>query len=317
MDWAISIKLTDAYLQIPIFLNHRKCVRFCVQNHCYQWKTLCLVPTSAPRVFTKMVSIVAAYRRERNIRLVVYLDDQLVVNQCKDNLIQDREMLESSGFSRFHNQQKEIRSKPYVNQFFICFVSVQTKNSISISRQNDKFGTYNQNVHAWSENSQRSSSMVRDSFIMYRSNSKCTSIYETNAITSFKSLETKFIRFEESNSYKTTSQTAPTVVVNFSKYFQGQISATGRNRNSHNLRCISNRIWESPQQSDSSGTMGQLPPELAHQLSRDGSSIFDFETFSKTYSKQNGVDQLRQHNSSTVHEQTRWNEISSSLISIA
>lgn len=102
MDWAISIDLTDAYLHIPIFLKHRKFLRFCVQNQCYQWKTLCFGPTSAPRVFTKIVSVVAAYLRTRNIRLVVYLDDWLVVNQCKENLIQDREiclnLLVSLGF---------------------------------------------------------------------------------------------------------------------------------------------------------------------------------------------------------------------------
>lgn len=227
-----------------------------------------------------------------------------------------RDMLESSGFTRFHNQQKEILSRPLsINCLSGSFVSVQTKNSSSISRQIDKFGTHNQNVNEGSENSQRSSAMVRNSFLLHRSNSQCSSLYETSTITPSKFLETKFIRFGEGNSYYTTSQITPTVVVKYSKHFQGQISATGRNRNDHNYRCISNRVWGSSQQSDSSRIMGQLSPEMAYQLSRDGSSIFDFETLSKTNSKQNSVDQMRQHNSSSVHKQTRGNKISSSLLS--
>lgn len=101
-DWAISLDLSDAYLHIPIFQKHRKFLRFSVQNRCYQWKVLCFGPTSAPRVFTKMVSVVAAFLRTQNVRLVVYLDDWLVVNQSKNQLYQDRkkclDLLNSLGF---------------------------------------------------------------------------------------------------------------------------------------------------------------------------------------------------------------------------
>ena len=90
-DWAISLDLTDAYLHIPIYQSHRQYMRFCVQNQCYQWKAMCFGPTCAPRVFTKIVSVVAAYLRAQNIRMVVYLDDWMIVNQNKKQLIQDRE----------------------------------------------------------------------------------------------------------------------------------------------------------------------------------------------------------------------------------
>ena len=35
-DWAISTDLADAYLHIPIFPKHRRFLRFCFQNRCYQ-----------------------------------------------------------------------------------------------------------------------------------------------------------------------------------------------------------------------------------------------------------------------------------------
>ena len=101
-DWAISLDLKDAYLHVPIFHTHRKYLRFCIQNQCYQFKVLCFGPTSAPRVFTKIVSVVAAYLRTLGIRLAVYLDDWLIVNQNKRQLLSDREnclnLLKSLGF---------------------------------------------------------------------------------------------------------------------------------------------------------------------------------------------------------------------------
>ena len=89
-DWAISIDLADAYLHIPIFPKHRQFLRFCFQNRCYQWKVMCFGPTCAPRVFTKLVAVVAAHLHKQNVRLAVYLDDWLNLNQIRHQLLQDR-----------------------------------------------------------------------------------------------------------------------------------------------------------------------------------------------------------------------------------
>ncbi|VDI09965.1 Hypothetical predicted protein [Mytilus galloprovincialis] len=90
-DWAISLDLSDAYFHVPIFQGHRQYMRFCVQNQCYQWKAMCFGPTCAPRIFTKIVSVVAAYLRAQNVRMVVYLDDWMIINQDKIQLLKDRE----------------------------------------------------------------------------------------------------------------------------------------------------------------------------------------------------------------------------------
>lgn len=73
--WAISLDLSDAYLHVPIFQKHRRFMRFCVANQCHQWRAMFFGPTCAPRIFTKLVTVVAAYLRIKNIRIVVYLDD--------------------------------------------------------------------------------------------------------------------------------------------------------------------------------------------------------------------------------------------------
>ena len=51
-------------------------------------------------MFNEIVLVAAAYLRTRNVRLVVYLDDWLLVNQCKEISIHSisRDLLESFGF---------------------------------------------------------------------------------------------------------------------------------------------------------------------------------------------------------------------------
>ena len=74
-DWVISLDLTDAYLHVPIFQKSRKFLRICVQDVCFQWKALRFGPAFAPRASTKILTVVAAYHRAKNIKMVVYLDN--------------------------------------------------------------------------------------------------------------------------------------------------------------------------------------------------------------------------------------------------
>jgi len=60
------------------------------QGVTYEFRALCFGPTSAPRVFTKVISVVVAHLRKFNIRLVSYLDDWLAANETKRLLLQDR-----------------------------------------------------------------------------------------------------------------------------------------------------------------------------------------------------------------------------------
>jgi hypothetical protein len=56
----------------------------------------------APRVFTKILRTVMAFLRRKGIRLVIYLDDILVLNESKEGLVADvntiLEFLQSPGF---------------------------------------------------------------------------------------------------------------------------------------------------------------------------------------------------------------------------
>ncbi|XP_063442613.1 uncharacterized protein LOC134722909 [Mytilus trossulus] len=58
-----------------------------------QFKALPFGPTSALRVLTNIMAVVAAHLRSRGIRLIVYLDDWFLLNQEKSQLILDRELV--------------------------------------------------------------------------------------------------------------------------------------------------------------------------------------------------------------------------------
>ena len=78
-DWLTKIDLKDAYFMVPIHKLHQKYLRFRVDHHIYQFTCLQFGLSSAPWVFTKTMRPVAAKLRELGIRMVIYLDDLLVI----------------------------------------------------------------------------------------------------------------------------------------------------------------------------------------------------------------------------------------------
>lgn len=77
-DWALFLDLKDAYLHVPINKSHRKYLSFYIQGKMYQFVTLWF-SQSHPRVFTKIVTIIAAHLRIHNVRLAKYI--RLVTNK--------------------------------------------------------------------------------------------------------------------------------------------------------------------------------------------------------------------------------------------
>ena len=92
--------LKDAYFVIPVWKDHRKYLRFL-------WKGFLLMLvffglTAAPRLYTKVPKQVVALLRRARIRLIIYLDELLFMNQSKESLGLDtptaRYLLENLGF---------------------------------------------------------------------------------------------------------------------------------------------------------------------------------------------------------------------------
>ena len=82
----IKLDLKDAYLQIPIHQDHQHLLQFQWEEKTYQFMCLPFGLTSAPRVFTKVLRPPLGMLRQVGIRLVVYLDDILILHQSREEL---------------------------------------------------------------------------------------------------------------------------------------------------------------------------------------------------------------------------------------
>ena len=101
-DCLVSINLRDAYFSIPIFKPHCKFLRFKWSDQTYEFTCLPFGYGLAPRVFTKVFKPVVSYLRENGYRVVIFLDDILLlgslVEECLSQLASLRDLLQSLGF---------------------------------------------------------------------------------------------------------------------------------------------------------------------------------------------------------------------------
>ena len=91
-DWAVLINLTDAYMHIPIRQSHQRFLRFAVDNQVWQFRALPFGPTTAPRIFTKLVSVVVQYLRQQRVQIWTYLDDW-ILTQNPNQLLAHRDLV--------------------------------------------------------------------------------------------------------------------------------------------------------------------------------------------------------------------------------
>ena len=82
-DYLVKIDLKDAYLTVPIWKDHQKYLRFLWKGTLHEFACLPFGLATAPRVFTKLMKPVVAALRQRGIRLIIYLDDILIMAESE------------------------------------------------------------------------------------------------------------------------------------------------------------------------------------------------------------------------------------------
>ena len=92
-DWLCKVDLKDAYFCIPIHHNHRKFLRFQFKGLMLQYRSLPFGLATGSRLFTKVMKPIIALLRRIGVRLVIYLDDILLLNQSQVGLQKDRDTL--------------------------------------------------------------------------------------------------------------------------------------------------------------------------------------------------------------------------------
>ena len=101
-DFMAKIDLKDAYFAVPISESDRKYLRFRWRDKIYQFNCLPFGLSCAPWVFTKITKAVTAVLREMGIRLIIYIDDMLIIAESetllKDHIQGIIYLLENLGF---------------------------------------------------------------------------------------------------------------------------------------------------------------------------------------------------------------------------
>ena len=92
-DFMCKIDLKDAYFCVPLHPEHRKYIRFKWEGQLYEFFCSSFGLGSAPRIFTKLLRIPVAVLRMINIRIIVYLDDFLLMSQTIEDLEMARDTL--------------------------------------------------------------------------------------------------------------------------------------------------------------------------------------------------------------------------------
>ena len=111
-DYLVKIDLKDAYLTVPIHTESQPYLKFQWKGKTYQCITLPFGLAPAPYVFTKLLRPVLAYFRKRGARMMIYIDDVLVMSHTQvkaSQLAQEVvELLQRLGF--LINWEKSILS---------------------------------------------------------------------------------------------------------------------------------------------------------------------------------------------------------------
>ena len=78
-DFLAKVDHTDAYLTIPLFKGHRKFLRFRWGRKTFEYTCLSFGLCSSPWVFTTLLRVAVASLRRSGIRLVINIDDLLIL----------------------------------------------------------------------------------------------------------------------------------------------------------------------------------------------------------------------------------------------
>ena len=122
-DWFTKTDLKDAYLTVPACAEHQKYLHFSWKRINYKFTTLAFGLSPAPWAFTKLLKPAVALLRSKGIRLVIYLNDILIMTPSEEVAIEAvstvRSLLESLGF--VINEQKSIFTTNQLMDFLRFF----------------------------------------------------------------------------------------------------------------------------------------------------------------------------------------------------
>ena len=134
-DWMAKVDLKDANFMLPIRDEDRAFLKFSFKDRTYQFKCLPFGLACAPWAFTKTLKPMAALLRQLGMRLIVYIDDILILAESRDKA-RDHAMglvylLENLGFAV---SKAKCQLEPTQNIEFLGFTVDSLKRELSLPR---------------------------------------------------------------------------------------------------------------------------------------------------------------------------------------
>ena len=127
-DWMVKIDLKEAYYAVPVHPDSQGFLSFLWNQTQYQFTCLPFGLSCAPRIFTKVMKPIVGFLRERGVRLIIYIDDILIMAQSQalayQHLLLTLDVLELVGF--LVNYTKSITSPTQEIDFLGLVVNSRT-----------------------------------------------------------------------------------------------------------------------------------------------------------------------------------------------
>ena len=92
-DYMCKLDLKDAYFCVPLKKESRKYVRFQWEGTLYEFLCLCFGLGPAPLIFTKILKVPISLLRRLQIRVIIFLDDMLLMSQTLEELLMSRDTI--------------------------------------------------------------------------------------------------------------------------------------------------------------------------------------------------------------------------------
>ena len=92
-DWICKVDLKDTYFSIPIHWNSQENLHFEWEASLYQFLCPCLALSPVPLVFRKLLKVPIVLFRKLKVRLIIYLDDVLLMPASNKELEIGRDAL--------------------------------------------------------------------------------------------------------------------------------------------------------------------------------------------------------------------------------
>ena len=89
-DYIYKIALKDAYFSMSLHKDSRKLVPFLRAGHLFEFLWLCFGLEAAPRIFTKLLKVLISVLRRLMIRVVIYLDNLLILRNSMSEIFAAR-----------------------------------------------------------------------------------------------------------------------------------------------------------------------------------------------------------------------------------